>query len=944
MNLADRLIFADELTTYYCRHRHNVWSGEWIRANLSNDSLSNYSGWVQDLILLCQSHHFGYDKLTRNEFSTRWVGSPSEAVNLRFLALVLRIADILEFDPERTPEVILRHRDISSRSQIYWWKDKDTSLAMIDGKIVVTARPSSARIHRAMEETIRAIDVELVLCRRIADENLLRSVPGASKLQPYEWTLPAAVHSDVTPREDTYEYIDGAFRPDTKKLLSILSGTSLYQTPLHAVRELLQNAFDAVAEKIAYQRLSQPNPASATLAANLAKQHRVSLQLETDGADAYLVCVDNGIGMTKAVIRDRVLVSGSGPRHDVRSLEKRCNEAGFRLGRSGQFGIGILSYFMIATNVEIETLRAQEAGDSDSTIWRFSTEGIGSFGELRRLGGSRPGTQVRLRLTSVISSDLTDWYISLRYYLERILVRCPCEFHLNSSLPGCEPLTLDPGWSLRNYSEVALEGLRKRDDSRESQNLHLLSSAERGRRLDVARETADLEKDFGHSIRWRWQDGTLSDHSAEYVIGFPYFELEGGVSLAFLQPSKSPSGKLMILRFLNGTHFRPRRLVEEAWKGMAVGRHHGHGGQFSPMPSLFFRLNWVSDAEHKIMANRDEFVTGNTNLREKIEIEAVCRELLDTFLDEYKDSQYAWLNERLAGSSRSNTKASSWLKYPIKDDLLDGENAELAWDKINFPAISRSSLGYIFPDSRSGGYVFNEKSLEIIPWSVPAAQASMTELGAIGWNSASVAPDRIAYMGQYADHRFGMVPIWLKQPRQNASLESLESKFAPEWHELCGARFDWYGGHSLPAVVWNGSNRLVQQVTSASREWCEMTFQTLIDPIPHRVNLLSDPALAASWILRCISGDEGEIWNGLPERDPQLLPELFRIAFASRKSNNVQILLFWIGTPGNDSRLRVITPQRWTTARDSAEIKKYLPIPASAWKITENESAKSKSY
>jgi hypothetical protein len=42
--------------------------------------------------------------------------------------------------------------------------------------------------------------------------------------------------------------------------LELLAGTQLYGTPLAAIRELLQNAFDAVGERIARERLSQPDP------------------------------------------------------------------------------------------------------------------------------------------------------------------------------------------------------------------------------------------------------------------------------------------------------------------------------------------------------------------------------------------------------------------------------------------------------------------------------------------------------------------------------------------------------------------------------------------------------------------------------------------------------------------------------------------------------------
>ena len=70
-----------------------------------------------------------------------------------------------------------------------------------------------------------------------------------------DWRLAPAVVRDIRPANDSYEYIDGAFRPDEARLLQLLSGEQLYGNPLVAVREeLLQNAFDAVREKIARLR------------------------------------------------------------------------------------------------------------------------------------------------------------------------------------------------------------------------------------------------------------------------------------------------------------------------------------------------------------------------------------------------------------------------------------------------------------------------------------------------------------------------------------------------------------------------------------------------------------------------------------------------------------------------------------------------------------------
>ena len=74
----------------------------------------------------------GYEDLKRECFNARVLGSPSAVVNRRYLAAVLRIADILEFDPERTPESLFRHRDISTPSVIYSWKDHSISMRIED--------------------------------------------------------------------------------------------------------------------------------------------------------------------------------------------------------------------------------------------------------------------------------------------------------------------------------------------------------------------------------------------------------------------------------------------------------------------------------------------------------------------------------------------------------------------------------------------------------------------------------------------------------------------------------------------------------------------------------------------------------------------------------------------------------------------------------------------
>ena len=117
------------------------------------------------------SHHFEYEKLKEEEFDPKPVGKLSEVVHLRYLAALLRIADILDIDPERTPEVIFQRRKIHEKSEIYWKKDHNILRSLDDdGCLSFFAEPPNAQIHRAIELTIREIESELQLVSRLDHE------------------------------------------------------------------------------------------------------------------------------------------------------------------------------------------------------------------------------------------------------------------------------------------------------------------------------------------------------------------------------------------------------------------------------------------------------------------------------------------------------------------------------------------------------------------------------------------------------------------------------------------------------------------------------------------------------------------------------------------------------------------------------------------------------
>jgi len=143
------------------------------------------------------------------------------------------------------------------------------------------------------------------------------------------------------------------------------------------------------------------------------------------------------------------------------------------------------------------------------------------------------------------------------------------------------------------------------------------------------------------------------------------------------------------------------------------------------------------------MAHRNAFMAGAVGEAGLREAAARSKEIVTRFLDEFKDSEYAWLNERVVDAVDSRAKHCRWLGFEGTQDPGSRKRAEAHWGDVKFPAASRSAFGYDF-ETPKRGLVLNGKPVHIVGWSTPAPGSS-TELGAIGWNSPAMPPDHVVY-------------------------------------------------------------------------------------------------------------------------------------------------------------------------------------------------------
>ena len=161
------------------------------------------------------------------------------------------------------------------------------------------------------------------------------------------------------------------FQVDLRGLIDLLS-RHLYSGPAVFVRELLQNGVDAV-----FARQQIEPGYSGTIQIEL---------IESKDRAATLLFQDDGIGLTEDEIHGFLATIGQS--------SKRAGMVDRPEGFLGQFGIGLLSCFMVTDEIVVITRSARQ-GDHGPLEWRGSADGTYCIRAFKQ--SIRPGTQVFLR-------------------------------------------------------------------------------------------------------------------------------------------------------------------------------------------------------------------------------------------------------------------------------------------------------------------------------------------------------------------------------------------------------------------------------------------------------------------------------------------------------------------------------------------------------------------
>ena len=336
------------MLTDYIRQTHGKRSATFIRKTYSDDRRLEVVGTnlaeliaklsishVQDAHGLTPTNGFYFDES---------VGTYK--VNMVYLGLILRLADILDLDRDRTPNVLYKTIGFTSKVSLAEW-EKHRS---VDGwdisptNIRFTMRSEHPVYQKSALQFMDWIDGELSDAHDIT-----RNFPG--EFERYKLELPLKVdRSRIKPKNDAYIFHDLQFALSRNEIINLLMTTELYGDTSLAVREMLQNSLDALRYRQALIKVSGHDW----------NQGKIQLEhfVNQEGHEVVR-CTDNGVGMSEDIIT-RFLTNAGRSYYRSPEFEQeriRFREAGVDFDPCSQFGIGFMSYFMLGDTITLHTRR-----------------------------------------------------------------------------------------------------------------------------------------------------------------------------------------------------------------------------------------------------------------------------------------------------------------------------------------------------------------------------------------------------------------------------------------------------------------------------------------------------------------------------------------------------------------------------------------------------------
>lgn len=373
-------------------------------------------------------------------------------VNMSFLAVLIRLSDVLDFDRSRTPDLLYKSIKFEDPISIKEWEKHRTirGWTISNKEISFTAECTHPVYENVVRSFINQIEIELQNCI-----TLTKKYPKA--FSRYSLDLPFTIdRSRIGPKDNLYITHNVEFSLSRNEIINLLMTDKLYSTPSLCIRELLQNAADAI-------RTRRSLNAQDGFDYNNGKIE-FTHYLNSNNEE-ILECRDNGVGMDLNIINNYFTRVGRSyyKSPEFNQLRKRWKEKNVDFDPCSQFGIGFMSCFMLGDQIEIKTRKDYGIGkdSGDPLIIEINgTEGI--FFVKKGDSEQEIGTTVRIKIRNRNNYyDIFNDKVKLITTLRGYALGGEFPIYGKCTIGGiAEETYIEPGIS-RNPSFLEIVGIKK---------------------------------------------------------------------------------------------------------------------------------------------------------------------------------------------------------------------------------------------------------------------------------------------------------------------------------------------------------------------------------------------------------------------------------------------------------------------------------------------------
>ncbi|MCL2007497.1 MAG: ATP-binding protein [Treponema sp.] len=386
-------LLEDYIITEYIRTTHSTRARKIIATYWDRRIMYQDTDLTEDLAAICFSHNENYTYLLNME--TFKVCGQDTYLCLPFIATLLRLVDIIDFDPKRTPPVLFSHLAVKNPVSLTEWRKHQSIKAwtISSKKLVFSAQCEHPAIEAAIRLVCDQIDEELrngtIVLSNLSNEGMdIDETIYRIPLPPRVDRQKIQAKKDISTGKPIYRYNNTKFTLNKKQIIDLLMGTKLYGKPDVALRELLQNSIDAclLRKKLSEIWGVEYNPKIKVL---LYRRNNID----------YMQVSDNGIGMNQHIV-DNYYTNVGCSYYSSREFNELITSFKSTFVPISRFGIGILSCFMVSDSMEVITRRITGRFECDNAL-NILIEGLESLFVISDSNKEEPGTDTILTLRQV---------------------------------------------------------------------------------------------------------------------------------------------------------------------------------------------------------------------------------------------------------------------------------------------------------------------------------------------------------------------------------------------------------------------------------------------------------------------------------------------------------------------------------------------------------------